>query len=159
MFKNFKILFLIIGLTILDVVSLPTTCYPYQLGIVLNVTNEEENIAWFRSGITTYKNINPGQLLTEEQITSYIETILSIKDTDFSYSTKGNVQEKTSVNVTSYQIESFEITKVGDDGYYGTNITFPYKTKTTDYQNYYNGKRQILVLEVYLNIEYEIVNE
>lgn len=154
MFKIFKMF--VYGLMVLDVAILPFSCYTRktndgELYINYICVNENEKIEIY-SDLSNYLDFSDDKILTLEVLKEQIDQYFPLNNSTLVNTETG---ERKIIKINSYEIEKVKL--YGDN--YDDELTFPYTFKTSDRTNYFYGKRNAFVIDVYLKVEYQIINE
>lgn len=144
--KNFRLLFLCLGILFLDVASPFNACRDTRTGLEVNISVEDESL---RFNSISSKLGNSDYAITEPMVQNLVES--SLNRGTF-YSEEDDTRYE--IKVTSYNIESIVLT---NDAREEIEIELPYRFTAEDIIQYYNGKRNFIKLTVKVSIEYEVI--
>lgn len=144
------------GLMVLDVAILPFSCYTPktndgELYINYICVNENEEIEIYPD-LTNYLDFSENKTLTLEMLKEQIDQYFLSNN-----SALVNIEtsERKIIKVTSYEIEKVKVSVNNEDD----ELTFPYTFEEHDRSNYFCGKRNAFVIDVYLKVEYQIIDQ
>lgn len=155
--KNYKLFFLCLLITFLDVAILPFGCGPgpnmdEKVMVQFNVLNASVMHDEYNYVET---DLRVGDIITEDKFDEIILQFL--KEEKFHYTDPENVNgDYSKIQIRSYTIS--KITLCGEQHTFD-EITIPHEIKEGDFAIYYQGIRNVLLFNVDINIDYILVEE
>lgn len=149
MFKIFKLF--VYGLMVLDVAVLPFSCSTSrnnvgELYIYYICTNEEENEIVLQMDRTNYIDFSKRRAVTDELLQEEMNRYFENSDC---YILNENGREK--IKITSYTRN--KVTLYGSE----EELILPYTITNEDRVPYFAGLRNAYIINVYVNIEYQLI--